>query len=259
MDNLYILLFVLCCGVVGFVNGSLQLTTFPSKATEGNAYTLMFSSTNNISASKITWYWRNVSVVETTFNDTCDVVVVQNAYFDTYLSKRVSISCGVLQHNLTLRINSTVDNGTLWYCNVPRTGETSQTVTIAVTDEPTRSTSVTTTPASATSTITTDEEIVSSTSSHISTSTGTGTGNETASTPATSSPTSTDTTQSVGQTSVTSTKPENQLPIIYIAVGGSIAVVIIIVIVVSIVLLRRRKARTVKLADDDKVVKTTEV
>ncbi|XP_048254338.1 location of vulva defective 1-like isoform X2 [Haliotis rufescens] len=257
MDNLYILLFVLCCGVVGFVNGSLQLTTFPSKATEGNAYTLMFSSTNNISASKITWYWRNVSVVETTFNDTCDVVVVQNAYFDTYLSKRVSISCGVLQHNLTLRINSTVDNGTLWYCNVPRTGETSQTVTIAVTDEPTRSTSVTTTPASATSTITTDEEIVSSTSSHISTSTGTGT--ETASTPATSSPTSTDTTQSVGQTSVTSTKPENQLPIIYIAVGGSIAVVIIIVIVVSIVLLRRRKARTVKLADDDKVVKTTEV
>ncbi|XP_071095209.1 uncharacterized protein [Haliotis cracherodii] len=258
MENLYILLFVLCCGVVGFVNGSLQLTTFPAQATEGNAYTLTCSSNNNVSASKIIWYWRTVAVVETTYlNDTCDVVVPQNEYFETYFSKRVSISCGVLQHNVTLRINSTVDNGTLWYCKDPSTDETSHTVTIDVTDEPTHSTSVTTTPASATPTITTDAEIVSSTFSPISTSTGTGT--DTASTPATSSPTSTDTTQSMGQTSVTSTKPENQLPIIYIAVGGSIAVVIIIVIVVSIVLLRRRKTRTVKLAGDDKFVKTTEV
>ncbi|XP_071095210.1 uncharacterized protein [Haliotis cracherodii] len=230
MENLYILLFVLCCGVVGFVNGSLQLTTFPAQATEGNAYTLTCSSNNNVSASKIIWYWRTVAVVETTYlNDTCDVVVPQNEYFETYFSKRVSISCGVLQHNVTLRINSTVDNGTLWYCKDPSTDETSHTVTIDVTDEPTHSTSVTTTPASATPTITTDAEIVSSTFSPISTSTGTGTGNE------------------------------NQLPIIYIAVGGSIAVVIIIVIVVSIVLLRRRKTRTVKLAGDDKFVKTTEV
>ncbi|XP_071095211.1 uncharacterized protein [Haliotis cracherodii] len=208
MENLYILLFVLCCGVVGFVNGSLQLTTFPAQATEGNAYTLTCSSNNNVSASKIIWYWRTVAVVETTYlNDTCDVVVPQNEYFETYFSKRVSISCGVLQHNVTLRINSTVDNGTLWYCKDPSTDETSHTVTIDVTDEPTHSTSVTTTPASATPTITTDAEIVSSTFSPISTSTGTGTGNDTASTPATSSPTSTDTTQSMGQTSVTSTKP----------------------------------------------------
>ncbi len=109
--------------------GSLRLTSFPATATEGSLFTLVCTSSRTTVPQR-TWSRETVDVLATQYSNTsCDTVVLNSGVFDTYLGERVEPpTCDMLRHNVTLRINSSIDDGTEWWCK--DTNGTSNTLTI---------------------------------------------------------------------------------------------------------------------------------
>ncbi|XP_067679750.1 serine-rich adhesin for platelets-like isoform X2 [Haliotis asinina] len=117
----------------GWLNqaGSLVLTSSPMTATDGEVFTLTCSS--NISGGQDRQWSRNGTLLFTTSQGPQSISVANNDVFNRYLSGRVSVSGDATQHNVTLRINSTIDNGSRWQCVANAITQWSNTLTINVT------------------------------------------------------------------------------------------------------------------------------
>ncbi|XP_048254202.1 uncharacterized protein LOC124125591 isoform X2 [Haliotis rufescens] len=205
---------LLACGFTTYAAGSLHLTPFPTKATEGNTYTLMCSS--SAGSRDIQWSRNSALIVRTRYVSAtqCREDIINPAVFNTFLSGRINTSCGFNQHNVTLRISSQKDNGSVWWCANTVKGDMSNNLTIDVvvnsmTMPSTTATAATTTTTEATTTATT---ATAAKSDKISSS---------------KSPQDAD----------------NQVVYIAAGVGGGVAVVI--VVVVSVLCIRRRRGRPV--------------
>ncbi|XP_046556540.1 uncharacterized protein LOC124265762 isoform X5 [Haliotis rubra] len=107
------------CGCITYTVGSstLQLTSYPSTASPGQPYTLMCSSSGSSGRSR-EWYWRNDIIFRTRYvSDTqCALDIVNNDKYTEYLSGRVNVSCSNNLYNVTLRVNTSIDNGSVWWC-----------------------------------------------------------------------------------------------------------------------------------------------
>ncbi|XP_067679764.1 uncharacterized protein [Haliotis asinina] len=236
----------------GWVNqaGSLVLTSSPVIATDGEVFTLICSSNTTGGQDR---YWRRDNILLFTTSQGFSSPSVSNPdVFNGYLLGRVNVSCHATQHNVTLRINSTIDNGSWWQCVGNLTGQRSNTLTINVTAH---QTTVTTKTTAALVTTATDTDIAStgstdanvsktssfSTSTTTFTSTTTTTNNNTYGRPILmpGSTTATTSTTSNGQSDTTAAG----------AAGGGVAV--IAVVIVAAVCIRKRR-RSVEDAVRDK-------
>ncbi|XP_046579759.1 uncharacterized protein LOC124287303 [Haliotis rubra] len=103
---------------------------FPMTATDGELFTLICSS--NTTGENIDSGRDDTVVIYTTQGST-SISVSNPDVFSRYLSGRVNVSCDVTQHNVTLRINSAVDNGSRWQCEDIVISQTSNTLAIYVT------------------------------------------------------------------------------------------------------------------------------
>ncbi|XP_067679771.1 uncharacterized protein [Haliotis asinina] len=142
----------------GWVNqaGSLVLTSSPVIATDGEVFTLICSSNTTGGQDR---YWRRDNILLFTTSQGFSSPSVSNPdVFNGYLLGRVNVSCHATQHNVTLRINSTIDNGSWWQCVGNLTGQRSNTLTINVTAH---QTTVTTKTTAALVTTATDTDIAS--------------------------------------------------------------------------------------------------
>ncbi|XP_071094763.1 uncharacterized protein [Haliotis cracherodii] len=110
ISRFLLLFFIGCTGQVG----SVVLASFPLTATDGELFTLIC---RNITTGKQDIEWeRDGEIVFTTTPPYARPSVFNHNLFCRYLSKRVNASCDSTHHNVTLRINSTVDNGSMWQC-----------------------------------------------------------------------------------------------------------------------------------------------
>ncbi|XP_046560505.1 uncharacterized protein LOC124269520 isoform X2 [Haliotis rubra] len=216
--------------------GSLVLTSSPMTARDGEIFTLICSS-NTTSGQDRLWN-RDHTLVLTTTQGFFSPSVSNPDAFNTYLSGRVNVSCNATQHNVTLRINSTIDNGSRWQCMDNPSGQWSNILTInvtvhqtTVTPTPTLSASVTTVTA-ITSTGSTDvnvsETSTPSTSKHLNTMSNT-----------TTSTAATTTTEGYSiTTSGTTGGQTNTIAIAAGAAGGGVTV--IAVVIVAAICIRKR-------------------
>ncbi|XP_048254188.1 uncharacterized protein LOC124125593 isoform X2 [Haliotis rufescens] len=132
MGSQLLLTLFLVCVITGQTRGSLHLTPFPTRTTEGNTYTLMCSSSAGSRA--IQWSRNSALTVRTRYVSAtqCAEDVISTAVFDTFLSGRINTSCKFNQHNVTLRISAQNDNGSVWWCQDPVKGDRSNNLTIDV-------------------------------------------------------------------------------------------------------------------------------
>ncbi|XP_067679789.1 uncharacterized protein [Haliotis asinina] len=94
---------------------SLVLTSSPKTATEGEHFTLICSS-NTTGGQDRQWSRNGTSPLLITTQGSTSYTVSNPDIFNGYLSGRINVSCDATQHNVTLRVNSTVDNGSVWQC-----------------------------------------------------------------------------------------------------------------------------------------------
>ncbi|XP_046560579.1 uncharacterized protein LOC124269573 isoform X4 [Haliotis rubra] len=148
MYRIYLLLFLLLGGR-SHQAGSLVLTSSPMTVTDEELFTLICS--RNTTRGQDRQWKRDDTVVFYTTQGSTSPTVANPDIFNRYLSGRVNVSCDATQHNVTLRINSAVDNGSRWQCVDNVASQTSNTMTIyvtvpqsTVTATPTHSASVTT-------------------------------------------------------------------------------------------------------------------
>ncbi|XP_046341905.2 uncharacterized protein LOC124122804 [Haliotis rufescens] len=189
------------------VDGSVQLTRFAT----GHTYTLICSSIPG--SPTIDWYWNSELVIRTRTRQRhqCAHESPVSYNYSTYLSARVSVRCDVLHHNVTLRINSTIDDGSEWQCEDVRRDRSNS---IIITRSPVGKPS-------------TDLPEGSTFSSTFDGSTGTAT-------------------RSTMTTMTTSSAPTT---VVYV-VGAGVGVVITTVIIVIVVCIRRNKGRHVRAVNE---------
>ncbi|XP_046579797.1 uncharacterized protein LOC124287333 isoform X2 [Haliotis rubra] len=163
----YPFLFVwLMLSTAGYTDGSLQLSTFPERPTEGNSYTLICSSRTN--ARALDWFWKHDRVITSRFisDARCIADNLNNVGYNTRVSGRVTVTCSLTKHNVSLRIHSVVDRGSVWWCRNAVTKDTSNTITIDLNHPSTASVTTTqlsprtTSPSASTTTSTTAPDVL---------------------------------------------------------------------------------------------------
>ncbi|XP_046579769.1 uncharacterized protein LOC124287312 [Haliotis rubra] len=124
------MLLVLLCDFnrINKVKGSVVLKSVPPTAADGELLTLVCSkSTPDHSHRDVSWYRDGAKVFVTKRSSA--IYNIDSSVRNSYRSGRINVHCDALQHNVTIRINSTIDNGTTWCC---RDATTSNTVMINV-------------------------------------------------------------------------------------------------------------------------------
>ncbi|XP_046341904.2 uncharacterized protein LOC124122803 [Haliotis rufescens] len=97
---------------------SVELTSAPSVATHGEPLTL---TCNNTGEARDDYWFRNGDLIFFTApssSSLCDMSILNKDLYSEYLSGRVNVSCDVHQHNVTLTIDSHLDDGSVWWCVV---------------------------------------------------------------------------------------------------------------------------------------------
>ncbi|XP_048254190.1 uncharacterized protein LOC124125581 isoform X2 [Haliotis rufescens] len=215
------------CGFTTYAGGStpLMLTSFPATASPGQPYILMCSSSSGSRTRQ--WYWRNDVIFSTNYvsDKLCRVDAANNDLYQQ-LSRHVNMTCSQNQHNVTLRILTSIDNGSVWWC-----------LDYQAMGGPVRSNNLTITKvnhlAMASTTSTGKSDTVSKTSQTVDVTNGT-------MMPSTIVPTTTQVGVSVFE------RPEsNGNQVVYIAVGVGGGVVVVIVVVVGVLCIRRKRGRPV--------------
>ncbi|XP_048254200.1 uncharacterized protein LOC124125584 isoform X2 [Haliotis rufescens] len=208
MDVPLATLFLMACGFTTYIKGSnsLQLTSSPATASPGQPYTLMCSGSGGRSRA---WNRRNDIIFRSRYvSDTHCAVDVSNNNLYNHLSGRINVTCSHNQYNVTLRILTSIDNGSVWQCGDDQRSQESNRWTIRVVNIMATTTTVATT--------------------------------------ATAEATTT-TTATTSTTDISSSKSSqgrgSQVAYIAAGVGGGVAVVI--VVVVSVLCIRRRRGRPV--------------
>ncbi|XP_071094823.1 uncharacterized protein [Haliotis cracherodii] len=115
MEN--VLIIILLCNVTALCKGgSLHLFSSPPTATDGGLFTLVCTNrSRGISGMK--WYLNDNQAFTTKAEgakETCSLGIPSSSPIK--YKDRFTVSCNDLQHNVTLTINSTIDNGSVWYC-----------------------------------------------------------------------------------------------------------------------------------------------
>ncbi|XP_046577368.1 chitinase 3-like isoform X2 [Haliotis rubra] len=231
---------------VGFTEhvGSLVLTSSPMTATDGELFTLICS--RNTTGGQDRQWKRDGTFVLITTQGSSSPSVANPDIFNRYLSGRVNVSCDATQHNVTLRINSAVDNGSRWQCVDNVASQTSNTMAIYVTvPQSTHSASVstvsTTTTSSSSSASTVPPDVTVPQSTHSASVSTVSTTTTTASSSSASTVPPGDTSMSISTSPVTTTK---QCPAcvtspsgVYVAagtVGGAVFGSVVTVVVVAL-------------------------
>ncbi|XP_071095882.1 uncharacterized protein [Haliotis cracherodii] len=239
MDVPLTILFLMACGLMTYIKGSnsLQLTSSPATASPDQPYTLMCSSSGGGGRTRA-WYWRNDIIFRSRYvSDTQCAVDVSNNYTYRDLSGRINVTCSHNQYNVTLRILTSIDNGSVWWCRDTERSQESNRWTIRVVNLMTMTSTTTTVAATATAEVTTTTTATTSTTTTTATTTM----------PVISAANAT--TTAAAKSDISSSKsPQgggSQVANIAAGVGGGVAVVI--VVVVSVLCIRRRRGRPVNI------------
>ncbi|XP_071095246.1 uncharacterized protein [Haliotis cracherodii] len=115
MENLLIII-LLCNFTALCKGGSLHLFSSPPTATDGGLFTLVCTNrSRGISGMK--WYLNDNQAFTTNAEGAKEMCSLGKISSSPIKYKgRFTFSCDDLQHNITLTINSTLDNGSVWYC-----------------------------------------------------------------------------------------------------------------------------------------------
>ncbi|XP_067661732.1 mucin-22-like [Haliotis asinina] len=125
---------VLVAGVLS-ESPHLHLTSYPQSVVDGTKVTLSCATTNKGGVIAVKWYRNNVHIFQTSSD-----VNVSTSIRDTNttssefqsVSRRVTVNSSLPQHNVSLRINSTLDKDSVWKC---KSGNSfSNNVTVVITD-----------------------------------------------------------------------------------------------------------------------------
>ncbi|XP_071095880.1 uncharacterized protein [Haliotis cracherodii] len=236
MDGSLTILYLMVCGFATYTEGftSLQLTTSPATASPDQPYTLMCRG--NGSRSRL-WYWRNDAIFRSSYvSDTqCKVDESQPTNYKQ-LSGRINVTCSLNQYNVTLRILTSIDDGSVWWCRDTERSKESNRWSIHVVNLMSMSSTTTTAETTTTAAATTTTTVPTSTT----TTTATTTMPVTTATKATTTPA---VTSNISSPDMSHQKGDKQVVYIAAGVGGGVAVVI--VVVVSVLCIRRRRVRNV--------------
>ncbi|XP_067651982.1 uncharacterized protein [Haliotis asinina] len=143
------------------------LASFPSRATDGGLYKLMCNyngrtADGDFFVVRVFWYRDNNLVV----------ISPSGAVTPPDLDGRIRVEHNAYQHNISININASIDNGSVWWCSDDFTRQNSNNITISFSDADI--TPTTTSPSSsgtdASSTTSSTTAIVSSTTTSASTS-----------------------------------------------------------------------------------------
>ncbi|XP_067679726.1 uncharacterized protein [Haliotis asinina] len=254
MVMIFPLLFVFLCGCFNQA-GSLVLTSSHVTATDREMFTLICISNANGGQDR-QWSRDGTLPVFTTTQGSPSLVIVNPDVYNRYLSGRVNVICDTIQHNVTLRINSTIDNGSAWQCVDNQISQRSNNVTIYVTVD--QATVPTTTYATSVTTTTTTD-VTSSRSADVVSETSTSTTSNWHNTPSTTATTTSNNTtttgrpiSSSGSTNTTNTNTNaagvstGQSDTIAIAAGAAGGAVAVIAVVIVAAVCIRKKRRSVE-------------
>ncbi|XP_046548395.1 uncharacterized protein LOC124258346 [Haliotis rubra] len=132
-----------CAGHWASASVIVCLTSYPQSATEGVEFTLSCTATQSDGLISVSWYRNNVEMFMTSSDANISSSILKpNTTLSEYRAVvgRVTVSSSLQQHNVTLRINSTLDQGSVWKC---RSGmRFSNNVTVEITDKSEASISV---------------------------------------------------------------------------------------------------------------------
>ncbi|XP_071095252.1 uncharacterized protein [Haliotis cracherodii] len=97
------------------------------------------------------WYRRNDVIFRIRYvSDTQCAIDVTNNNLYNHLSGRINVTCNYSQYNVTLRILTSIDNGSVWWCADSQSGQESNRLTIRVVNLMTMSSTTTTAATTAT-------------------------------------------------------------------------------------------------------------
>ncbi|XP_046545821.1 uncharacterized protein LOC124255913 isoform X2 [Haliotis rubra] len=132
-----------CAGHWASASVIVCLTRYPQFATEGVEFTLSCTSTHSGGLISVRWYRNNVEMFHTSSDADVSTSIFNPATTPSEsraVAGRVTVSSSIQQHNVTLRINSTLDQGSVWKCQAG--SRSSNNVTVEITDNTEASISV---------------------------------------------------------------------------------------------------------------------
>ncbi|XP_071118460.1 uncharacterized protein [Haliotis cracherodii] len=95
------------------VKGHTVLTTSTPTAFDGELYTLICRKFP-MDLRDVSWFRDGTRVFVTQGSST--IYNIDSSVKNSFRSGRINVYCHALQHNVTIRINSSIDNGTTWWC-----------------------------------------------------------------------------------------------------------------------------------------------
>ncbi|XP_046545816.1 uncharacterized protein LOC124255912 isoform X2 [Haliotis rubra] len=130
-------------------SATIRLTSYPQSAVDGAEFTLSCTSTQSGGLITVIWHRNNVEIFQTNSDADVSTSILNTTTTSNEsraVTERVTVSSSLKQHNVILRINSTLDQGSVWKC---RSGiRYSNNVTVDITNKTEGfSTTVPTTPA----------------------------------------------------------------------------------------------------------------
>ncbi|XP_071095177.1 uncharacterized protein [Haliotis cracherodii] len=114
-----------------------NLTSAPATAVEGNMFTLACIHASGLTLTTALWYRNCVEIFQTNVNT--NQMLSTNYYNIEFrsVSQRVSVESDRTRHSVTLTINATLDEGSVWTCGSGQTVSNSITVILmeSITEE----------------------------------------------------------------------------------------------------------------------------
>ncbi|XP_046335077.1 uncharacterized protein LOC124117306 isoform X2 [Haliotis rufescens] len=98
---------------------TLHLTSYPESATDRTDFTLPCTLAQGRALISVNWYRNNVNIFDTSSD--ADISAATLSPLTTSpeyqsVSGRISVSSSIQQHNVTLRTNFKLDQGSVWAC-----------------------------------------------------------------------------------------------------------------------------------------------
>ncbi|XP_046545817.1 uncharacterized protein LOC124255912 isoform X3 [Haliotis rubra] len=134
---------LLCASFGTSASLPLHLTSYPQSAVDGAGFTLSCTTTQSGGFINVIWYRNNVEMFSTSSDADVSTSILNPATTSIdsrAVAGRVTVSSSLQQHNVILRINSTLDQGSVWKCQSG--SRFSNNVAVEITDNSEASTSV---------------------------------------------------------------------------------------------------------------------
>ncbi|XP_048258056.1 uncharacterized protein LOC124113532 [Haliotis rufescens] len=98
-----------------------HLTSYPESASDGADFTLSCTPAQGRILISVKWYRNNVNIFDTSSDADASAAILHPLTTSPEyqsVSGRISVSSSLQQHNVTLRTNSPLDQGSVWRCQV---------------------------------------------------------------------------------------------------------------------------------------------